>query len=208
VAGFEPERFIAHALDQVVARLAVELLKKQLDEETDPDAMDGCPVCETLLRNLVGQGRGGYRVHVTLEQPVIGLGAPVHYFLPKAAELLGAEATVPPHADVANAIGAITSWVAVSKQVQIDPSAAGGYAVLGLPNAREFARFDDAHAFAVAELERLVRAQALAAGTSDGRVRTRVDDRIARAADGSEIFLGRVITASVAGPPDLARRGK
>ena len=206
VAGLQPREFAEHVLEQVVVRLAVELLKKQLDEETDPDAMDDCPACQALLRNLVGRGGRDYQVSVALRRPLIGLGAPVHYFLPRAAKLLGAEATIPPHADVANAIGAITSRVAVSKQAQIGPSAAGGYAVLGLPDAREFARFDEAHAYAVGELERLVRTQGLAAGTSSERVDLQVDDRISHAADGTEIFLERVITASLSGPPDAARR--
>ena len=42
------------------------------------------------------------------ELPLIGVGAPVHLFLPAVAGLLGTEAVIPEHASVANALGAAT----------------------------------------------------------------------------------------------------
>ena len=41
--------------------------------------------------------------------PVVGVGAPVHIFLPRVAELLGTRAVVRESASVANALGAIAS---------------------------------------------------------------------------------------------------
>jgi len=231
LAGFDdPERFTDHVMDMIVRKLAVQLIKKQLDEHTDPDAMDGCPVCKTLIGNLLAHSAdmrtdakvvdgplqpkaqsptpnasapNAYRVSLALGSPVIGLGAPVHFFLPQAARLLGTEAIVPQHADVANAIGAITSRVTVSKQVQIRPNDFGQYAVHGLADARCFDSFDDAHSFAVSELEQTVQRMARSAGTSESFVEMEVGDKISSAADGAEIFLERVISARLSGPPDL-----
>lgn len=205
LSGARPEEFIERVFGQIVRRLAVELLKKVLDEETNPDAMDDCPACQALLRSLLGEGNGGYALRLTLNRRVIGLGAPVHLFLPQAARLLGAEAVIPPHADVANAIGAITSRVVVARQARIEPNAAGGYAVHGVAEARDFDRLDAAHAYAAGELERAVRQQAQIAGAAADRVELDARDRISSAADGTEIFLERVLTAHVSGPPDLAR---
>ena len=204
VAGLEREEFIRRCLELVTRRLAVELLKKQLDEQTDPDAMDDCPACQTLLDNLLAGGGPDYTLRVAFHRPIIGLGAPVHCFLPEAARLLGAEAVIPPDADVANAIGAITSRVVVTRQAHIRPNEMGEYAVHGLPDAQAFESFDAAHAHAVGELERLVRAQARAAGTRETRVEVEADDRIAHAADGMALFLERTVTARIAGPPDAA----
>ena len=204
-ASLPADLFVERVIRQIVGRLATELLKKELDEETSPDAMDHCPTCQTLLRNLLERPNGRFAVRVQLARPVIGLGAPVHFFLPEAARLLGAEAIIPPHADVASAIGAITSHVMVTRQVRIEPNAAGGYAVHGVPDARSFASLGDAHGYAVGEVERIVREHARAAGTAVTRVETRSEDRIASAADGTEIFLERVITAHLSGPPDAAR---
>ncbi len=207
LCGFGPKDLAARVFDQMIARLATELLKKQLDDETTPDAMDGCPACQALLKNLLRGGSGDYAVQVTLRRPIIGLGAPVHFFLPQAARLLGTQAVIPRHADVANAIGAITSHVVVTRHARIEPNAAGGYAVHGLSEARDFARLDDAHAHAVAGLERLVRGLGRAAGTAARAVEVQARDRISAAADGTEIFLERVLTAHLAGPPNAGRVG-
>ena len=225
LAGFpdDPDGFTRHVTDQIVRKLAIQLLKKQLDEETIPEAMDDCPVCQALIDNLLAAlspqpsaNKGDaptalspqpsalpYRVRIALGSPVIGLGAPVHFFLPRAAELLGTQAIIPRHADVASAVGAITSRVMVAKQVAIRPNDFGQYAVHGLPDARTFDNFDAAHTWAVGELSRLVQTLARSAGTSETAVQIDVGDRISSAADGAEIFLERVISARLAGPPDL-----
>jgi len=208
VSGFDAGDFIEHVMDRIVRGLAVELLKKQLDEETDPDAVDECPVCQALLGNMLSGGSDEYAVAVTLNRPVIGIGAPVHYFIPQAARLLNAEMIIPPNADVANAIGAITSRVVVSKQVHIRPNELGEYAVVGLPAAHSFALFDEAHTYAVRELERHVQGVARSAGTSESRVEMQIDDKISASAEGMEIFLERVINARLTGPPDIARQAE
>jgi len=205
LCGCGPQELASRVFETMVARLAVELLKKQLDEETTPDAMDDCPACQALLNNLLNGGTGEYSVKVTLSRPIIGLGAPVHFFLPQAARLLGTQAVIPRHADVANAIGAITSHIVVTRHARIEPNAAGGYAVHGLPEVRDFARLDDAHAHATAALERLVRGLARAAGTATTAVEVQAHDRISAAADGTEIFLERLLTAHLVGPPNAAR---
>jgi len=208
ICGSRPDELRERVFNLMIGRLATELLKKQLDDVTQPDAMDDCPACQALLKNLLGGGNGDFAVRVKLSRPIIGLGAPVRFFLPQAARLLGAKAVIPPHADVANAIGAITSNVVVTRHARIEPNAAGGFAVHGLPEARDFAHLHDAHAYARAELERLVRAQARAAGTSTRDVDLDARDRISAAADGTEIFLERLLTAQLAGPPDATPRAR
>ncbi|MCX7013029.1 MAG: DUF1638 domain-containing protein [Candidatus Sumerlaeota bacterium] len=203
--GEPREEFIERALRQVVVQLAVELLKKQLDETADAETLDASPAAMALVRNWLDGGAGGWRARIALNHPVIGIGAPAHLFLPAAAELLEAKAIIPPHADVANAIGAITSSVFLHKRVRIAPNDSGRFSLLGLPDAPAFARFDDAHAFAVERLQAIVRDQALRAGTSETRVEIAVEDEIASAAGGEQLFLGRTLEARLSGPPDLAR---
>ena len=202
MAGLSREDFIARVETTIVRRLAVELLKKQLDEQTDPDAMDDCPMCQALVDNLLAGGSDDYAVRITLRRPIVGLGAPVHCYLPQAARLLGTEPLILPDADVANAIGAVTSSVVVTRQARIRPNEVGEYAIIGLPDARTFDSFDDAQRHATGELEKLVQAQAARAGTSARAVETTDEDKMAAAADGSPLFLERVITVRLVGPPD------
>ena len=100
------DEFIDRAITQFVHTLAIELLKKQLDDQADPDELDLSPVATELVRNALAGGNDRLRVRLALKRPLVGIGAPVHCFLPAAAALLETEAVIPPDADVANAIGA------------------------------------------------------------------------------------------------------
>ena len=192
-----------HLLDMGVERLTLELLKRQLDEETDPEALHTCPVCRTLVKNLLSGGSDRYAVRIDLKRPVVGIGAPIHFFLPRAAKALGAEVVLPQDADVANAIGAITSNVVVKRHVRIVPNQEGGFLIEGLVGARHFQNFAEADAFAREELARMVRNLAWAAGTSSRVVELRTEDQIPTTADGRQIFMGRIIHAKLTGRPDM-----
>jgi N-methylhydantoinase A/oxoprolinase/acetone carboxylase beta subunit len=154
------------------------------------------------MENLLSRGENALGLTARLRDPVIGIGAPVHYFLPRAGRLLNAEVIVPHDADVANAVGAITSNIIVAQTARIQPNEMGHYAVEGLPGAPTFPDIEDAHRYARKELERSVRERARRAGTSQTRVQTRTRDRITPAADGSEVFIERVVSARLSGAPD------
>jgi hypothetical protein len=129
----------------------------------------------------------------------------VHCFLPQAAKLLATEAIIPPHADVANAIGAVTSSVFVRRQVKIAPNEQGRYGVHGLPDAPTFRSFEEAHRFAVEELVKLVRRLGREAGTSRQSVEVAVEDHVADLADGGQLFISRRLEGRLRGRPDIAR---
>jgi len=82
-------------LDKGVTQLTLELLKRQLDEEVDPEALHSCPVCKVLINTLISQDNPHYGVSITLKRPVIGIGAPIKYFLPRAVKPLGGQAIMP-----------------------------------------------------------------------------------------------------------------
>ena len=138
-----------------------------------------------------------------MKQPVVGIGAPVHFFLPRAGKTLGAEVILPEDADVANAIGAITSSVVVKRHVRIIPDQEGGFLIEGLVGARHFGRFEDADDYGRKELTRIVRSIARSAGTSTRLVNLKTEDKILTTADGTQIFMGRTIHAKLTGPPDV-----
>jgi hypothetical protein len=86
--------------------------------------------------------------------------------------------------------------------LRIIPSQEGGFLIDGLAGARHFERFKDADAFAREEITRLVRGQALSAGTGSREVELRTEDKMASTAGGRPIFLGRSIHAKISGRPD------
>jgi N-methylhydantoinase A/oxoprolinase/acetone carboxylase beta subunit len=197
---------IDHILELGVKMLSVELLKRRLDDDTDPDKMDACPVCKTLVQHLLNGQHSNYEVAINFKHPVIGVGAPIKFFLPQAVTPFKAKAILPEHADVANAIGAITSHVLIRKQLWIVPGAEGGFIVEGISGARKFKDIDDADRFARKELIDIVYKRAIEAGTSCRNITFESKDSIPLAATGEAIFLKRTISASLKGRPDLFGR--
>ena len=189
-------------LETVTRNLALEVLKRQLDDEVDPEALHSCPVCQALINNVFSGGNGRYRIHIDFKRPVIGIGAPIPFFLPQAAALIGAKAVLPEHADVANAIGAITSNVVIERQVRIVPGDGSGFLIEGLAGARRFKEFGEADAVAQKEVADMVRKLALQAGTSARSVTIEVEDQLPLDAGGNPIFIGRILKARLIGPPD------
>ncbi len=200
--GTDCGKFAETVREQIIRKLTVEILKKQLDEKTDSDALDNCEVCEALLENMFDGKNDGYKMSIKLNFPVVGVGAPAVYFVPEAAKRLGTTAIIPQHADVANAVGAISSNVLVRKTVRISVDG-DKFVTEGLPGAKRFAMLDDAHNYAIEELAKLVRQAANHAGTSNEQVKIAYHDIIGPAADGMQVYLGREITAQLSGKPDL-----
>jgi N-methylhydantoinase A/oxoprolinase/acetone carboxylase beta subunit len=206
LAGMEMTDMISLLLGKGIRRLTLELLKRQLDDEIDPDGLTSCPVCQALIDNLMAGGSPDFQVRIDLKRPVIGIGAPIGFFLPDAARALGAEAILPKDADVANAIGAITSDVMVHRQIRITPGHQGGFMVEGIAGTRQFTKFDAADTFAKDTLVQKVRDLGRAAGTSCRTVTLSIKDKAPKTASGDPIFMERVIQATLTGRPDRVVR--
>lgn len=194
---------MAHIYDLGVKLLSMELLKRCLDEDTEPDTMERCPVCRTLVHHLLNEQHPNYEVAIRFKHPVIGIGAPIRFFLPQAVAPFQARAILPEHAEVANAIGAITSHVRIQKELRIVPGAEGDFVVEGIAGARRFKTIEEAERFARKELTGIVHARAREAGTSCRKITFAAKDSIPLAATGEAVFLQRTISASLMGRPDL-----
>jgi len=142
-------------------------------------------------------------VAINFRHPVIGVGAPIQFFLPQAVVPFKAQSILPEHADVANAIGAITSHVLIQKQARIVPGREDGFVVEGISGARMFQNIEDADQFVREALTDMVLKKALDAGTSCTHIEFETKDSVPLAATGEAIFLGRTIAASLKGRPDL-----
>lgn len=203
IARMPIDEMIAHIFELATKSLSMELLKRRLDDDTDPDRMDDCPVCRTLVHHLLNEQHPNYEVAITLRHPVIGLGAPIKFFLPQAVLPLNAKAVIPEHADVANAVGAITTHVHVQKQLRIVPGREGGFLVEGVAGVRKFKSIDDADRFVRGELTAMVHRGAHEAGTSCRNMTFESKDSVPLSATGEPVFLERTISASLKGRPDL-----
>jgi N-methylhydantoinase A/oxoprolinase/acetone carboxylase beta subunit len=199
--GKNPAEMIEEIMQEVIKRFALVIFQRQLDEEVDAEEMDNCRICRTITRNIFGNGCREYEIRLKMQKPIIGIGAPVHLFLPAAASLLGADPILPEHADVANAIGAITSQVVVRRRVEIRARQGGGFRIEGLPGADYFSDFKKAYAWAEKELTRIVREIAMDSGTTETAVEIHVEDRSHTMAKSKPINLGCGLLAELKGNP-------
>ncbi len=200
----KPEAFSTLVFNRITDRLVTELMKKQLNLDEHSDTIDTCPACAAIMHNILTGGNSRFRLSARFLHPIIGLGAPVGYFMEAVPGKIQAEMIIPEHADVANAIGAITSFITVTKRLSIVPTEKGTFGIQGLPETPDFVEFEDAHEYAREALEKDIISLARKAGTSEATTELHSEDRISATADGSELFLERILSAKITGPPDLA----
>ncbi|MBN1286662.1 MAG: hydantoinase/oxoprolinase family protein [Anaerolineae bacterium] len=122
-AGLPAEAFCEQVVAGVSDRVATELVSKVLGDEMRalPD-WDGEPTAAALLtRALRGVDGLGLGCDLTLRRPIIAIGAPVGAYMPATAGRLHTALILPPHAEVANAVGAVAGSVIQRVRAHITP---------------------------------------------------------------------------------------
>ncbi|MCK9253764.1 MAG: hydantoinase/oxoprolinase family protein [Clostridiales bacterium] len=185
------------------------------------------------LSGVVGLGRTLLRQHMQPDGqdrflqpemacavPLIGLGAPIHLFLPTVARFMRTEHCIPRHAAVANAVGAITGQVVATAEVLIKPryAVAGITGYDGFSKARtcHFETHDRAVAWAWEQAEQEARQAAAERGARQADVQLSVDKRdaaiaavrdetdLVRPQAAAPVYLETVVQARAIGRIDLA----
>ena len=150
-------------------------------------------------------------VSLTLRRPIVAIGAPVATYYPTVAERLHTRLCIPPHAGMANAVGAVAGGVMQTVHVQIklleDES---GFRVHLPTGIHDFSTLDGAGDFAVEQAGKLVEALAREAGASDAQVQTQRLDHIARIPKEDDayedMYIDSTVIATAFGRPRLAER--
>ena len=192
-----------------LARLIVDRLTRQSSDvilaaclsEDGAGAID--PANSLALDRALHRVPGIVQVRVSLDRPLVGLGASAPVYYPAIAAMLGAESAIPDHAGVANAVGAVVGQVRAAVTVFVTTPEEGVFVVSG---AGESVRLiDEQEAFALAR-ERAVTA-ALQAAHASGAEEPAVS--VTEAIDAPEIEGSRKLvearfTATATGRPRIA----
>lgn len=132
---------------------------------------------------------------------LVGIGAPIHIFLPDVAQALGAKYLVPDNAGVANALGAIVGHIAAVCEIEIGFSEElSGYIVYGRDCNRTFKSLEEAADIAAAEAKAGAREEAVKRGAV-GEISFSVEliKRTAHDRYNMEVFLGATAVAKAWG---------
>ena len=209
-AGLSARDFCEQVVRGASNRVAMELVSKVLEDEVGPPNWEREPSAAALLeRALSNPGDGDLGCELTLRRPLVAIGAPVEAYMPLVAERLHTELIIPPHAEVANAVGAVAGGVIQRLRVLINPLDGGGRFRLHLPDGvQDFGDLEQAVRHAQQVM--LPHAEALAqqAGAEQVEVRMARTDRRAEVGGGwgEEIYLGTELIFTAVGRPSPARR--
>lgn len=148
----------------------------------------------------------------TTDATLVGIGAPIHIYLPDVARLMNARCVIPEYAAVANAIGAITSNVVSEASIIIRPQneAAGitTFIAFSATGNRVFLKHSDSIVWAKAEVEEMARASALAKGADHVEISvTAVDNEVDISGYYLEMKENDASASSAASEPNAEKTG-
>lgn len=148
-------------------------------------------------------GSGRYRglsVAIRPASPVVAVGGPAPVFYPALGQRMGCEVILPPHGDVANAVGAAVGVVKVRATVEITSSGPGVWRVHGEGAPQSFLDPAQALAHGRALASAMARSRAAGLGATDPAVEVHVDRADIPGASGDAGLVAATIVAECWGP--------
>jgi N-methylhydantoinase A/oxoprolinase/acetone carboxylase beta subunit len=192
---------LAQAVLAAVTRRSAELV---LEAAFAEDGLDGpASAAHPLVQAALDRRPAMARLSVTLDRPVIGLGAsaPLHYA--GLGDLLSARCIVPEDTDVANALGAVVGQVRVSAEAAVNQPREGLFRVSGPDGVADFASEQLALDHAERVLRIRVDADARSAGADQAEIA--VEHHVdAATIEGQRSFVAARVVAVAAGRPRIA----
>ncbi len=209
----DPRAFAELVTEAMVCASAELLVMASLSEKI-PAAQPGKPdeLGRHFLRQAIERKPDAARLpaenpidfNLRLRLPVVAIGAPAANYYPEIAARLDAKITIPRHAEVCNAIGAVVSSVSQEVKATVTTPGEGRYRVHLVNRMAEFTSLDLALRFADEQAKDLAREAAISAGALNPEVQSSRQDTMVKDTGGRQIFVESRIDAVAIGRPSLA----
>jgi N-methylhydantoinase A/oxoprolinase/acetone carboxylase beta subunit len=204
-AGLDVPTFCERVVAEMSSRVSAELVTKALGGNGSEPRWEQEPSARTLLALATGQvPTTDLACQLSLRRPVVAVGAPVEAYLPRSAEQLGTELIIPPHAEVANAVGAVAGSVvqrlhALIRPVGVQPT----YRLHLGETVRDFDRLEEAVAYVEEAAPTTVIEMARKAGAEQVEVHcARFDRAVPLEIEwGQDVYLETELVISAVGRP-------
>jgi N-methylhydantoinase A/oxoprolinase/acetone carboxylase beta subunit len=190
-------------------RVTTELVSKIVADDAGRADVEPDLGANVLLKRALDGGDGrDLACALTLQRPLVAIGAPVAAYLPDVARHLNTELVIPPFADVANAVGAVAGGIVQRLRLLINPMEDGALRLHLIDGVRDFAVLEEAVRHAQDVTFPLVEDMARQAGADHIELRMERHDQRAPTAhgQGEEVYLGTELVFTAAGRPSMARR--
>ena len=158
---------------------------------------------DRLIDDTVAGNRFSTLVQAALriDPPLIAIGAPVGAYYPEVARRLGAALTIPAHAEVCNAVGAVAGVVSQTVEILVNQPTFRVFRVHDPAGSRDFPEAAPAIAHAQLISRELALAAARRAGAADPHVETSVTERLAHVGPGADYLAEAVARSTATGRP-------
>jgi len=191
--------------EHVVRETARVLLAAALAHDPGLEAPAGGwgPLGERLLESVVAGRRfsGLLRTDIGLDRPLVAIGAPVGAYYPAVARRLGTPLSIPDHAAVCNAVGAVAGVVSQTVDILVNQPTFKVFRVHDPAGSRDYAE----PAPALEHAHRLSRELALEAarraGAADPHVDTSVLEKRAKVGPGTDYLAEAIVRSTAVGRP-------
>jgi N-methylhydantoinase A/oxoprolinase/acetone carboxylase beta subunit len=154
---------------------------------------------DRLIEEIIAGRRFSQLLNATLDltRPLIAIGAPAAAYYPEVARRLGARLSIPAHAEVCNAVGAVAGVVSQTVEILVNQPT---FKVFRVHDPAGNQDYEDS-APAVEHARRVSRDLALAAarraGAADPHVETSVSEKLAHSGAGAD-YLAEAVARSIA----------
>ncbi len=159
------------------------------------DAVAGRPLSSLLKATLA------------LARPLIAIGAPVGAYYPEVARRLGTSLSIPEHAAVCNAVGAVAGVVSQTVEILVNQPTFKVFRVHDPAGSQDYADSQPALEHAQRISRALALAAALRAGAADPHVETSVIEKLAHVGPGTEYLAEAVARSTATGRPMVGHSG-
>jgi N-methylhydantoinase A/oxoprolinase/acetone carboxylase beta subunit len=200
-----PRELCERTYELVVRRSARALLEAALAHDPGLETPTGTwgLLGERLLEAAVsGQPLSHWmRATLGLARPLVAIGAPVTAYYPDVARRLGAELSIPEHAAVCNAVGAVAGVVSQSVEILVNQPSFNVFRVHDPAGSQDYSDSKAALDHAARVARALALGAARRAGAADPHVDTTVTERRAQVGPGTDYLAEAIVCSTAVGRP-------
>ncbi len=201
-------RLIAESVEELAQKIVDRLTRQSADVIlaaclAEDGVADLDPAKSISIDRALRRAPGIARFAISLDRPLVGLGASAPVYYPAIAGMLATESAIPSDSDVANAVGAVVGQVRTSVTVFVTMPEDGIYVLNGAGESLRFTNEDRSFADARSRAVEAAMAQARLNGAVDlvVAVNEQVD---APEVEGSRKLIEARFVATATGRPRIA----
>jgi N-methylhydantoinase A/oxoprolinase/acetone carboxylase beta subunit len=200
------EDLISQVLRTMEKELAGAILQMAWGEETKGTGKGEGSFPGYLLEKILFGGGEILAGQLKLKLPLIGVGAPIGAYLPPVGGKLGTKVIIPPHYEVANAVGAVIGHISARAEAVIRALETGRFALYGPGETRIYRHLAQARRAAEEIVGEEAFRLAQAAGGQDIQVHVEIDERYAQIGGDvpGTILVETIVSGLAIGKPAFA----